>query len=277
MENVDYATSGWSRLALVISHLLEHNPLQGLLIIGVTMVVFAAISFLLVWGLVKVIRARSSKDQIFFSKEAYMSNVLESVRELGQFLAERYELTRTHTKMQEHSLVRDQMIAVEATLEQIKNRLMISFADRVRKDHKEFKLDPQSFPDYKIFDHTLNMAMSSWIKEMRRSSKDNHLAEKSEKEFSDYSTEKLCQLQLISELEFDRSYVSTQTPVDVIKEVFLEQWTENERRLKDLLLTMRSISIKYQDYIRREDRDFNQRWSTFLASFPEKLLQGTEK
>ena len=85
----------WACIANTISTLLSDDPVQGFFVVLLSMGVFFGILYGTSSILIKVLRTKfrnTSPDEIF-NKERYSLNVIEMVRDLQEFNAERDKLS----------------------------------------------------------------------------------------------------------------------------------------------------------------------------------------
>lgn len=272
--------SAWNELAITINQLLLEDPEKGLFTIFVTVIVFLLLVLITVWAVTRIIKANKSlppPSGETFNRDQFTLNVLTLTERMTKLTVEGRNLAAKHERILEHTITRDQMTVVDNSLENLKSIITISFNDKLREISPHFSGTVGEFPAARIFEHSLNYTFEEVIKFFRRIAKENHLADRSEKDFNDYINQKLEAIKNHGRKVFESVYASDIIPISHILKKYEERWPSYAEELRHLLESMREISIVYRDQIKREEEEYQTRWTAFTSSIHDTLSKGITK
>lgn len=266
----------WQSIAQTIATLMSTDPTMGLFVIVLSIVVFAALLLGVTWAMVRITRARKQPVGHIFHEEAFTRNVLEMIKKLTAFNNERDQLSRRHEQIKQHSIVRDQIIVAEGSIDQIRNILMLTASDKVTDHNPHMDEAVSENPNFMKIESTLERVLSETFTFFRRVAKENHIVEKSEEQFFEYVNMKVDRIYTLSLQSINVQGTDSKT-VKTAKKIFDENWREVEATFRRLFTEMRYIASQYYEMIRKESEDYDERWSEFIASIPDQLLNGVKE
>lgn len=265
--------SVWNQIAQTINELLTADPVGGLFVVLLSVAVFLSLLIGATWAVVKIIKAKNTPSGSIFQEEVFTRNVLEMIKHLVAFNAERDRLSKRHEYIRENAIIRDQMVVVEGAQDQIRNIILIDLTDRIQKAKPEYSGIVSEMPNYVKFAHNVDILLNEIFVFFRRAAKENHMVEKSEEEFFEYVSTKIDRLYTLAKQSIkikskDASMVHT------LQSSFDANWREIEASYRRLFTEMRIIASRYLTKIDQEEEDFEQRWTEFIAAIPDMLLKG---
>ena len=267
----------WASIANTISTLLSDDPVQGFFVVLLSMGVFFGILYGTSSILIKVLRTKfrnTSPDEIF-NKERYSLNVIEMVRDLQEFNAERDKLSRDCERRKERTVPKEQMSLARSTIEFIRSSFLLKISDLIRGLHPEDNNVPDDYDEYRDYENALNRVMDEVTKMFDGVARENHLADKTTVEFQSYMEYKINNLKTLIRRVFESYYVSPVLPLKTVMSTYDQDWNESEKHYRKLFVDMRGIALKHKQEIGMQEQDYNSKWSLFIQALPERLIKNT--
>lgn len=270
-------SSAWTEIADQIALLLQNDPIIGLATILLTTIVFFAVVVGGTWAITKIIKSRKQPLGPTFQQDVFTRNVMKMVQQMVDFHDERDRLSRKHTILREHTLIRDQMTVADGALDYIESDLLVKMNKRISEE-LETNVSPTQHSVYREYSLVIPYILEYFRKEMRRIAIENHLAERKNAEFDKYVNNKLDHAKIQSVQLFKSLYSSQIIKADQLIDDFENRdWNVIREQYKGALMEMREIAIRYDQQIKQEEKEFQERWSNFVSQIPEILSEGITK
>lgn len=268
------ATSAWTALSQQISLLLQNDPIIGLITILLSTAVLALILIGTVWAVTEIIRIKKQPIGVIFYEEVFTRNVLDMIKELVAFNAERDKLSSKHERIREFHIIRDQMNEVDSALNYVRSLLLVKMSEKISETNPN--ASPTNFPIYEKYSQAVDFVINNFRDSLRRMCQENHFADKIDTEFEIYIEEKAENTKIEAINLFNSLYSSDIIPAKVFIERFeKEDWPIIKQKYINTLRKIRTISIRYFEQIQKEENDYEKRWGLFLTNIPDMLMKDT--
>lgn len=271
--NVTPNAADWNLIVNTVQLLMDNDPVKGLITIFVSVVVLLGLLVGATWAIVRIIKAQKAPRGTALDQEKFMKNVLVMVKQMTAMNTERDRLSRRHEHIREHSLVRDQMTIVEGTQEEVRNQMLLEAANIISKKNPNFEGVIADSKPYIQMEYVIDNIIDETHTFIRRAAKENHMADKTEQDFFSYVSIKVSRIHTITQQTINTKSNNAHV-TEAIKQIIANLWPSIEPIYKRLFTEMRQISTNYFELIAKEEDDYEQKWSEFVAKIPDILMNG---
>lgn len=246
--------------------LLSTYPLWGLVLAVVVIVTFVLVGVFVLIKRLNIVEFRGIKRG-----DAYNDVAPLVVTRHSQLIDKGIRLAIRHTMIKNQETIRDQMNMAEMYLAEVSAVCKKHFSELM----KEYGASrPELMEEYVAFARDLSGVIANMLSAFRFVMRDNHLAEKGDKDMDSYIEDKLSYLQSSITVWFNEVYRSKTVPL----ESFLQRYDEElfdllNRKFRTILRQARVIAMAYERQIKREMEAYNREREMFYRELPM-LLRG---
>ena len=266
----------WASIANSVNQIMSDDPLQGTLVVLVSMGVFFGILYGTSSIFFRILRTkRNSIPYEIFNKEKFSLNVIEMIRDIQEFNSERDKLARDCERRKERTVPKEQRTLAKSTIEFIRSSFLLKISDLIRELHPNDNNVPDDYDEYRDYQSALDRVMDEVMKMFDGVARENHLADKTTVEFQSYMEYKLNNLKTLIRRVFESYYVSPVLQLKTIMSTYDQDWNESEKHYRKLFVDMRAIALKHKQEIETKEKEYNSKWSLFIQALPERLIKNT--
>lgn len=276
MQSSSLNTTAWNELASTIDRLITSNPIGGLFTIAVTTAIFILLAIISVWAITKVIKANKIKTEYVLNQEKFTNTILKITEEIIRLNHEQREVTTRIVTMKNTNELRDQITLVENNLAYIKS-IATNEMSHLIQSHISYGQPVKNLSLFRDFELALNFTTENIKVAFRRLLKEYRPSEFSEPLYREFVKEKIASLRLRALSDFETFYSSSIVPFSVLKASFEENYKTYEEVIEKTLHGCREIGISYEQRIREEEENFENKWSIFISELGDKLQSCVEK
>lgn len=190
----------------------------------------------------------------------------------SKLLERAMSISTRHTLVQTQTVIRDQMNMIETYINEITAMMKRAFSDAINEKFKDLVAPierAERTPDYFRFSKEIRAALQNVISSFRFMMRENHLAEKTDREMDDYVEDRVSFLMQSFEVWIGEEYIGNLVPFEDYMEIYsADLEPEIRRRFSTMLRQARSISVTYEEMIERERAEFEEDRKRFYVEMP---------